>query len=780
MTSPEPECSWFEPPDTEADPARIRSEAAELRALSGVLTGHGSSVTAVLEQASLCFTDIVADSVLAQIGPDVAALEHAVQATEYGHAVGTTWADDVERYLNVRESLLAEWRHGLATNFGIVGIPPPGAAPDMAEAYEARRGPGAVQAARTELCGILTAQVMRAYDAFVSESIIRAAMFRDGATPANVAALGGALGFVAGTLWPDLTAVPIPLGADDGSADAQAALRSMDGLSSPEAVVEALERVTLLARRAESGQPLTPDEVSYLASFYEVLGDRVLEMPEYLDRSSYTYPGLIPTGEVDGSRVLYALTERTDGPLDAEGAAALTVAAANGLLVLSRTGPGGGGFARLPAWFRMAVQQSYPPSGALREQNYQLVETVDLLSHSTVEAGDGLSREMALAAERVLRNGSNELADATSTLSDEGLTNREVADSVGGTLLRVVGRNDQVSYELITGENMPVHYDRDEFFRVVYGFDWADDGAIAAGLTDFIRDWAADPDRSDDAHSATVELAYVVAAAEDFLLDGVGNSGDPASSALGQVNPAITSELGLTFASDPELFSAIEQDPNADIDSGTASSYATVVATGEEGRIALAAGLYSLERDQTAAFVADGGAADAGGPMGRLQRLVDDAITAAVLDADGDRVAAAEANARAREDAFSMIVSATAMIPGPAGKGAGFLAALADMVTRPDDPPPVLIDPDSVPGLRPQPVRAFAVAANIVNLLIGQGRIDPGSLPPGSLDENGLVFFPGIGSVEEATDVLVASAEAAGVDVYELIELTNDAYLGNG
>jgi len=193
----------FYPTDTRARPDEIRRSAEGLESISGVLLGHGDNVRAVLSDVALSFSEVIAPVVAAQIGDNVAALETAVEGTQFGYAVGMSWAADVEAFIAARNELKARWELAEIDDFGVPAplnlIPPPEAADAERLRLENRV---AVKEARSVALDGFILEGHALWESFQEKVTEKARMFDAGPTPENLALVVSFLGWGAMTLWP--------------------------------------------------------------------------------------------------------------------------------------------------------------------------------------------------------------------------------------------------------------------------------------------------------------------------------------------------------------------------------------------------------------------------------------------------------------------------------------------------------------------------------------------------------------------------------------------------
>lgn len=778
----------FYPTGTLARPDEIRRSAGQLRAISGVLLGHGDNVGAVLSQVALSFSDVISSAVAAQIGANAAALETAVEGTEYGYAVGSAWADDVDAFIAARAELIARWEAAEATDFG---VPPPSGLtnmePEMAEqSYLNRRLD--ISAGRACALADFTAEGMLLWERFQDQVHEKGRLFRDGPTAANLALLGSYLGWSAMTLWPEMGTTPVA-GGGDGTAAARDVLAGLDGRASPEAVVNALSALAMITSRAAYGHELTEAEMAYLEAFYATMGHRVLDVPNYLaSASGMTYatedpPEYVPSVPFVGTPQLVD---------------SLTMAAANGLLILSRptartNDDDHDGYERLPQWARDAFNPT-----ALTDQEVfnDLIGMGKLLAHSTMEAGSGLSRELAVSVDWMIEFAEGQEHPAYPHVAED--LRAQIAASAP-SLLNVVSRNNEVCMDLLAGSDMLEGFSPAEYFTSIYAFDWAfEDGAAAASLTDFIPEWATMDDAvaRSRAETALFDLVQIVTGDASFqqLMDGVGTSGVAAESAIGQVNPAITQGFVAAMASCMDQFAGPQIDVErptelGDLSFETRVRFATLIGTDPDSAAAMAGAAYAYEQQQLYEYALSGDASVHGGYVGRIRGIVDDGLINAELDAGADAAAAEASAERARQLGIRIAKEVLGTIPVPgASTLVGIVAEIVNYELRESVGGPAGDPSDSsqTPG-RTEDERRFDTAAGVMTGLVSSGQVPVSSIPPAMVRPDGTITMPPpfvgpapadfeVPTADELTDVLLAAAEASGYDLATILDRIESAY----
>ncbi|MBA3369113.1 MAG: hypothetical protein H0T99_10700 [Geodermatophilaceae bacterium] len=732
----------FDPTDTNADPVKIRWSAEALRSISGTLLGHGGNVDFVLGKVASSFSEVISTAVAAQIGANAGLLEAAVEATEYGYGVSSAWANDVEDFVLARDGLIARWKAAEETDFG---VPPPvglaNAEPEMAERmYDQRRL--AISAARQAELQLYIAEGQRLWEQFQVQVTEKARMFREGPTAPNLALITAYLGWGGMTMWPELGTTPVT-GAYDGEAAAGNVIAALNGLASPQVLVNAVTAVALIVQRAGYGFELTAEEIAFLEAFYAGVGKRITEVPGFLTRNSFEYMRSDPAsgGPTDGPSTR---TPSVSPELDPALVTALTAASANGMLVLSRSGTGGGGYARLPTWVRDVLDgnEAYigpptsptsPPAIGGGSDFETLVDLGAFLESSSVEAGTGLSHQLAMATQNLAQIGNDAGFLFTEDIA-EGIV-AEV-DSTGRSFLSVIARNDEASYDLILDEDMPGEYDPVTFFADIYSFAWSDDGQAAAGITKVLTDnhdgTAAEQERATRGMSDLV--AHLTSDPETYerLMDRVGG-GDPQDSALGQVNPLISQELGGLMATYFDEFGSPLSPPR---DGPPPAFYATaderlrfstLVATDPMAAETLYASLQDHTADVLSQVPAGAAPYEVGREIGQLFALVDAGIVAAETDPLEDV-------RRMEEFSADAIGAVSAAVPHPAAKavlgvGEALLSGAVEEQLGVDTPGYMLDGAE----------RQYQVVAGLTQALIDAGQLDGSALGADLVDEDGQI-----------------------------------------
>lgn len=726
----------FYPQDTRARPEEIRASAERLEAISGVLLGHGENVGAVLSQVALSFSEVIAPAVAAQIGNNVGGLEAAVEGTQYGYAVGTSWASDVETFSTARAALIAAWEVAEMDDFGVaplLNLWPPGDA-DEVERLSSERRLDVEHARGAALRGFI-AEGHALWEVFQDRVVEKGRMFREGPTADNLARLVATLGWGAMTLWPEIAQPPVS--SADGVTDATTVIEGLDGTASRQAVAGALADVAAIIRRAESGHELTAAEIDYLAAFYETLEGRVTEVPGYLAQTSFADPTTVPTSRTEDQSPPVYQTHTVDG-LDPTLIAALSAASANGMLVLSRNGPGGGGYQRLPSWVQDTLddmETPFPDGVGPDIEDYESLRLLgELLAPSTVSAGEGLTRELGLALGRVIPS----IYPFEDVVPDGGSTPWGVqVDAMGQAFLDVISRNGDVASDLITGSDMPPEYSSRAFILDVYSFEWSDDGASAAGLTGFITANAdgADPAQGLAAESMRALFDIVSApgsAGFEDLMDQVGNSGEAASSSLGQVNPEISAALGSLMASYLDEFGMPEGNGGAlgDLTIEARARFATLAMTSPAAGQDLVVNINEHTTEQLSRVTDSITAAEYGRQGGRLLGLVDVAAVNIVMDQIGDEVDGVEDAEERRSIVVTVMQSLLGRVPFAGPEISAVLGAIAgsgdaEAIAWPD-----------IAGITGDTRRQYGILAGLVEVLSQHNRL-PGDIDPSLLDAEG-------------------------------------------
>lgn len=766
----------FYPTDTDAEPENIRRSAEALQSISGVLLGHGDDVRAVLSQVALSFSEVIAPAVAAQIGANTAALETAVEGTQYGYAVGSAWADDVDAFISERAALIAAWEAAERTDFGVSPL----TGLDNAEPEMAAQRVRTIAATRQEILGDYIAEAARRWERFQDQVREKGRMFREGPSADNLSLLVSYLGWSGMTLWPESATTPVG-GAEDGAAAAATVVEGLDGGATAEEVAEALSTIAMITRRAAEGLELTDAELAYLEAFYATIGVRILDVPAYLASTSG------PSVFDEGAPPRYAPPIPFNGVPDL--VEALTLAAANGLLVLSRptsrtSDDAHDGYERLPSWLRdtMAIEDNDPYNNPLTHFE-RLTDLGDLLGHSTVEAGTGLSRELAESVGWMIEYAEYR-EDSLSTEAEDDMR-AHIAESAPG-LLTVVSRNDEVCFDLLSGSGMSEDFSPTEYFGHIYTFDWAvDEGAAAASLTDFIPVWAVsdDPLEQGRAQAAMLDLVQIVTGDESFelLMDGVGNSGVAAESAVGQVNPAITKGFVADMAPFMDQFAGEQvnnPDPNAvpmglrDLPFDTRVRFMTLIGTDSDAAQALAGLAYAYEQQELYEYAVSGNAEVNGGNVGRIRGIVDTGLFNAEIDAGADQAEATAAAARSRQLGADIAQSVLGAIPVPGASGlVDTVFAIFNASAAEEGAGQSAVEAQS-PG-RSEPELRYDTAAGVMRALVATGQVSPSAGPDPFVVT---VSVEGEPSTDVLTQALVNAAAAAGYDLSDILDRIESAY----
>jgi len=601
-------------------------------------------------------------------------------------------------------------------------------------------------------------------------------MFRDGPTAGNLALLRSTLDWSAMTLWPGIA--PPPVTAADGVTAGTTVIDGLDNTAGPQAVADALADVAAITRRAAAGQALTPAELDFLEAFYATMGPRITEVPDYLAQTSFEYTTEASTRGRPADTPLIYTTHAVDG-LDPAMVGAMTAASANGLLVLSRTGPSGGGYERLPSWVRETLHDEavpYPlPVGPDPEDYQSWLVLGEFLAHSDVAAGDGLSRELALATQRMVRS-----VDGFEDFSPDGSSTwGSQVDAAGQSFLDVIARNDGVSFDLVTGSNMPDEYDPARFFVDVYTFEWSDDGASAAGITDFIPGYAlsSDPAQRAMADEAMGDLFDILTDPDTFttLLDGVGNSGDAASSSLGQVNPEISAGLGRAMGAYLDSFGLPEGTEGAfgDPAMDARTRFVTLIMTNPEAGVELTEAVAGYNAESLGEVTDTVTAAELGVPAGRLLALLDAGAVNVVMDEAGDLIQDVEDEEEQVDIIIDLLGAAVAEVPG-----GGVLAELLDVVedSRQIDDIPW---PNVTDAVLADPQRRYDTMADVAESLRTADLLLT-DLDPRLLDDSGAVRdfdeLDGLSSDAARAMLEVAVEEALGLAPGDLLDELDGGY----
>lgn len=250
----------------------------------------------------------------------------------------------------------------------------------------------------------------------------------------------------------------------------------------------------------------------------------------------------------------------------------------NGTLALSNENVGGG-VEYLPPDVQDAATGPQVPNGAPGDysESYYYNEWIpefENLSSILGAAGNQMKGGTEFSAQ-LLATSSEEI---TNIESDGLLEGNRTSDSTFQNVIDVASRNEEASYIMITGENFSgeeyQHHENYEnvtpksFFKNLYGYDWDDDGAAVAGVTDWISDEAwHDPARGEvpehldlreEAANAAMELVSVLGSEDVYReLSGVGDADvtdddfdpDDLELAFTAINPEIASSMAGVYES---------------------------------------------------------------------------------------------------------------------------------------------------------------------------------------------------------------------------------------
>lgn len=391
----------------------------------------------------------------------------------------------------------------------------------------------------------------------------------------------------------DFSGVPLT-DLPDGGQLAERMQQAMDGDLSPDEFAEMMAWLEMIAGRVEhvngtDGAHLSADEVAFLHEFYNGMGDRLWDLPGYIraDQHRWDEPGINPFGwfgdEADG----FDATTQDD----------MLGWLGTGMLALSNNqlwppslrehdpmDPDAG--YHLPETVIDLVSQTaldrdqmirYPQMGVMVERWDDFAALAHLLEHTPadLEAGTTFSEQTTtrvaeLAAAAQLYHDS----DTPGLMTATPLFFSEPVSTVLEPLLEVSTRNHEANHNLLTGDaagpftRVNLHADLDDrqlLLAGVYGFEWSDDGAAAAGLTDWISeraDTAAADGRYDpmatEAAAALVDLVTTTergeghdGATDDYRVDMY----DRLMETFGERNPEIARSFSRVASSYLDDFS---------------------------------------------------------------------------------------------------------------------------------------------------------------------------------------------------------------------------------
>ncbi|MFG1779561.1 WXG100 family type VII secretion target [Micromonospora sp. NPDC049048] len=315
----------------------------------------------------------------------------------------------------------------------------------------------------------------------------------------------------------------------DGRTAGETVRAALAGDVAPAQFRQAMAQLAVVTDRARAAQPPSAADKAFLTAFHGALGDQVFDLPAYLNATEHRY-----------QTSLFGLFGETAPGFAAADRQEMLRTVGNGILILSRDP------ADLPAAVRDLVHtraatetnigtNSFgfthempstpgraPLTGVLGETVY--TNRLDVPRYAQWEALSQLTG----AADRNLVAGADysaavtrrvgEMADVTQRLDDLSrhnpgqpgyyvstndavLWDKPRVDATLTSLLDVSTRN-HVADAALAGDG--------ETLRRLAGFAWADDGATAGRVVDWIGAASADPARHDLARGAYVNLAQTV------------------------------------------------------------------------------------------------------------------------------------------------------------------------------------------------------------------------------------------------------------------------------
>lgn len=174
----------FDPPDTRAEPMRIREQALGFLRVSGQLTGRQDSLAYVLRSLASSFSEVLHPLIGARIGDQLHTLQGVVGALLYARQVSDGWAEDVVTFQQRRAALVRRWESANANGFWITRAPGyDNVEPEMRETL--------YDDARRRVLAELNAEAEAAYSALGMAAEDCGRQFREGPTVPNVLALTG-------------------------------------------------------------------------------------------------------------------------------------------------------------------------------------------------------------------------------------------------------------------------------------------------------------------------------------------------------------------------------------------------------------------------------------------------------------------------------------------------------------------------------------------------------------------------------------------------------------
>ncbi len=529
---PIPDVSSFVPPTTKANPAALDAEAEFLQASSTRIIGRGTEILGEMTSTAVEFSELVAAPLMREGGLSLDASRGAMQAAVYGSTITGQWAGHVREFNAEIERLTADWAAAVAAQFGKAGEPEP-----------------VIEAAGVAKLQEVNAAATAAHNLLLDRAKEAGSSLAGGPTPANLQALAAATGpsWMAYNLSGDPAL--IPMDASGGEALARDLREALANGTVPAPLLQRMQTLQDIAAKARdlqaAGGMLSAGERDFLSGFYGVMGTVGPNAPALQQEPLYNLPELV---------------SYTD--LGAGQQSAVLAAVGGGLLALSDKRVGLGS-AFLPPSLRNLVDYHFGVNPAEKPPATfeNLADLAPMIRAANENGLDDMQAGRELSAALTL-----EVAGTVGNAFDPG-------DLNATTLLDASTRNTEANAGLLSGAiQTPVYGDRtDEFvLRGVFGHQWADDGATAARLVDWIGEDALsqDSDVRKQADAAAFGLFTTMTdrsaaphwdqSAYEFFTDSYGQIGKFEAAPIGAANPAIALSMAKTAVPYLDFFSEVD------------------------------------------------------------------------------------------------------------------------------------------------------------------------------------------------------------------------------
>ncbi|MGW5880141.1 TPR repeat region-containing protein [Nocardiopsis terrae] len=505
----------FNPKECDVDDGQLDAAGEEMLNLVARISGMSGDMEAHFNNSAKEFSELIAEDIRSTASDNQGAWGDALTACWHIFGVCKKWSGEVDRYRQNIRGLQEEWDAAVSSNFGYTD-------PDDVGILTS-------QAAKAEA---LTTQANTYWETLEGQAEDNTSNIEGGPTIANLRELidAGVLGFAIYNSTRQLMYYPSTEG--NGEEHAEDLLEYVEGDKEPDAhYYHLLAQLSIINGLALDGQrngnELRPDQIDYLEEFYTSLEENSED------------------GTVTGVIDLINQSETLDGERDE-----LTEALGGGILALS-DGNLGGGYDRLPESVRMVAEgpSDYwiPDAKSSRTSEEDAANT-----HWRINAellGDLLQSAPNLEGQP-MQGGIAFSAHTTVTISEflendtdgEGIYSEQLAP-----LLDVSTRNPEANAVLLTGEttngNEYVHpnhgsVELSDTLENLYTYDWHDNGATVAQLTDWIPEYSDsdDPEQRTLAGESTSKLVEALTEDNELYLRLVGVEMEENDGVLAAVN----------------------------------------------------------------------------------------------------------------------------------------------------------------------------------------------------------------------------------------------------